>query len=178
MKNGLLALLLVLTIGCKSDTKENVTASDKTQVEVKSQTNELNVVINFKTNKADNFKISLNNIVVDEFQKKNVQVIEKVSPTTATDIIKAKFGANNISKNITINFGNKVVKEVEIESIELSFGSNTKSIKASDLSKNFTMNKYISFDETTFRITTQRVEGKHNPTITLKKTILNKLIKE
>ncbi len=173
MKKTLLALVLMIALtGCKNDPKES--AISEIAKEVKK---ELIVKINFKTNKKDIFRIMMNNIVVDDLQKKNIQIFEEVIPSTGVDQIIAKFDPNNISKNIVISLGNKEEKEVKIESIELSYGENSELVKAEDLPKHFILNKFTSFDENTFIVKTIRVDGKHAPTLALRPKALNKLTK-
>jgi hypothetical protein len=161
MGKVILVFISVLLFACEN--KEKETPLDNS-LEVQP---EFNVTINFKTNKADEFRLKLNNIIIDEFQKKNIEIVEKVVASNNTDIIKAKFGPNNISKNFQIGLGNKEIKEIEIETIELSFGKNSIIIKASELADYFIFNKYASIEDGTFKIVTKKVNGKHAPKVTL-----------
>ena len=172
----LLIVFLLITVACKTETKEQAT---NTENKVASETTkELEVVINFKTNKTDEFKLMLNNIEVDEFQRKHSQVIEKVTTSTGTDEIVAKFGANNISKNFHIDFGAKEIKQIEIESIKMSYGKNELVVTGSEIDEFFTINKYIEYDKTNNVLQTKRVEGNHYPIIVLKPKGVNILKKE
>ena len=49
----------------------------------------------------------MNNIKVDELQRKHIQIFETVSPSIDFDNIIAKFDKNNMSKNIVFGLGNK-----------------------------------------------------------------------
>lgn len=169
-------VLIILIVGCKSETKESAVKNDPAVVV--EQIKELKVVINFKTNKEDEFKLLLNNVPVDEFQRKNVHVIEKVMPTSTTETVTAYFGENNISPSFNFNLGVKDNKEVEIESISMSYGPNSISMSGAELSEYFTINKYITQDSTTNKLTTQRVDGKYYPAMILRRKAYNALIKE
>lgn len=169
-------VLMLLIVSCKSETKEN--PIEKEQVAIEEQIKELKVVVNFRTNKEDEFKLLLNNVSVDEFQRKNIHVIEKVMPTSTTESFTATFGENNISPNLNLNFGVKDNKEVEIESINMSYGENTLMISGSELSEYFTINKYITQDSITHKLTTQRIEGKYYPALILRRRAYNALVKE
>ena len=70
----------------------------------------------------------MNSIIVDDFQKKNIHIIENVSPTNIIDVISASFGVNNISNKLQISLGNKEEKVVAIESIILSLKSSAETV--------------------------------------------------
>ena len=120
----------------------------------------------------------IDNVPVDEFQRKNIHVIEKTEPTTSFEQITAKFGNNNLSNNFNINFGTKELKEVEIVSIQMTYGKNSVSIKGTDLESYFNINNYINYDATTGVLKTQKVGGKHYPAISAKRIAINILKKE
>ena len=178
MKKVVLALMLVGTlIACKNNTKETEVKESTKQVQEIEK--ELVVKIRFKTNKKDIFRIMLNNVIVDDLQKKNIQVFEEVIPSTDVDQIIAKFDPDNISNNILINLGSKQVKKVDIESIFVSFGKNELNIKsAQDMSKYLVFNKFIDRDSTSTTLNTKKVDGKHNPVINFKRNVINLLKKE
>ena len=176
MKKIVLAFLVITLIACKNETKE-ATDSVATEEKVEEQKKELTVSVRFKTNKADKFKLMLNNVVVDELQKKNIHIIEEVSPNSDFDAINANFG-ENISPNFSISLGNAEVKEVEIESITVTFGANSIQVEPNALKDYFNMNKFVSQDGETFKYRTKRVDGKHAPAITLKRKAINTLQKE
>lgn len=160
-------ILLVFVVACKNEPKE--TAEEPQTTEVEEVVNELEIVMNFKTDTAGEFKLMLNNVKMDEFQRKNIHVIEKVEPATGIDELRASFGPNNISNNIYINFGNKATKNVEISNIQIQYGDKGFNIDANALTEYFSLNKYVVFDSVTNTIKTQRVGDIHNPSITLKR---------
>lgn len=171
MRKVILVFVTVLLLACGKKEKEATIVSNTLEEQY-----ELVVIINFKTNKADQFKLMLKNVIVDEFQKKNIEIIENVVVSNNIDRLEAKFGAKNISKNFQIGLGNKEVKEIEIETIKLSYGKNSTLIKATELADYFTFNKYASLDENTFKVITKKIDGKHSPKMFLKRKILNIII--
>ena len=177
MKNIFLVVLVVfLSVACKEKPSESTAISsvEKTQEE---PFKELLIVINFKTNKADTFKLMLNNIEVDDFQKKNIHIFEDVISTNTLDVISANFGINNISNQLHISLGNKEEKVVTIETINISYGKNSLSIESSKLKDFFFFNKFISQDEATSEIKTKKVDGKHSPIMFIKKKAITELTK-
>jgi len=134
---------------------------------------ELIVSIYFKSNKSDNIKLSLNNIIVDEFQKKNVQIIEKIEPTTNFDEILANFGPNNISNNIVINLGTKKIK-IQIKSIKISYEDKEVFIDNTvDFKKYFAFNKHVKLEsKSNIIIKTIEKKGVINPVIYSKKNLI------
>lgn len=177
IKKIALALLLITVFSCKNEKTETSNKLEETIKEDKKEPKkELEFVVRLKTNKQDDFKIVMNNVVVDEFQKKNIQVIEKVLPSTDMETITASFGENNISNNLYFSLGNKEVKEVEIESISITYGINSIEISTSNLTESLSFNKYVVFDENSGKLITKKIDGKHNPRITVKKPVLKQLI--
>ncbi len=172
MKKFLL-ILLVITVACKTEPKE--VPEEPIPEKVVEPIKEFEVIVNFKSNKDDEFKLMLNNVIVDEFQRKNIHVIEKVIASSESENITATFGENNISKNFNFHFGSKQIKEVEIESISFSYGTNNLSIDGSELAEYFSINKYITLDTVSNILKTKRVDGKHNPTIILKRKYIKTL---
>ncbi|WP_411893956.1 hypothetical protein [Winogradskyella sp. A2] len=130
----------------------------------------------FRTNKADEFKIMMNNIEVDELQKKQIHISENVEPSSNDDYIVANFDPDNISKQIVIQLGSKIEKEVIINGILISFGDKTVNLNSpEDFNKHLVFNKFIERDSTSNKLITKRIEGKLNPTIRLKNSLINQL---
>lgn len=172
-----LLVLICLCISCNTSEKKtsNISEIESTQIESRS----LIIEFKFKTNKPDVFKIMMDNIEVDELQKKNIHVFENVTPTSKEDKIIAKFDANNMSKNIIINLGTKEIKEVEIINISISYGDNHYSFDTlNDIKKYFAFNRFIDVSEDNKKIKTKKVDGKHNPAISVRQNLIRLLKKE
>lgn len=178
MKRSLILLTtMILFVNCKGPTdNQEISNETKSTEEVSKQ---LEIRFSFKTNKTDVFKIMMNNIEVDELQKKNIQIFETVSPTSDFDNIVAKFDEGNMSKNIVFSLGNKNVKEVTIDNINISYNNKVIDIsKPEDINKFLRFNKYVKRDSTSNKIKTKRVDGKHNPTFTFSKSLAKQLNKK
>ena len=173
MKNIILALTLILIfVGCKSDSNERNNQNEG-QVENKL-IKEFVVKMKFKTTKSDEFKLVLYNIIPDEYQNKYIVINERVVLTSETDNLTANFG-ENISDSFRINFGNKEEKEIEILSIEISYGSNQININPEDLTTYFKFNDFVSQDPKSFKLQTKKVGEKLNPIIYLKLQYMREL---
>jgi len=170
----LLAVMLTLT-ACKGDgDKGTNTATAGVNKEAKT----LKVFLEFKTNAEDEFKIILNNIKIDEFQTKNIQVNEYVKSQTGFDNLLADFGEDNFSLNLILNLGNKVPKEVVLKSIKITYG--TQMIYVTDpkeFDKYFIFNKFIERDEASNVLKTKKIDGKLNPLIIVRNYHMNLLEK-
>lgn len=169
MKTSIL-LLFVIFFSCNEKTKNNSEDLNNNKL---INSPELTVSIQFKSNKADNFRLSLNNIIVDEYQNKNIQIIEKIQPSTNFDEISANFGPNNISNNIVINLGNKQEKRIQIKNIKISYGDKEIYIdNVVDFKTHFAYNKFIKLDSlSNIIINTIEKEGVINPVIYSKKNL-------
>ena len=171
-------VLLSLLIACNNGTQESK-KNEATKKAVEDVKKELVVKIKFKTNKQDVFRIIIYDIVIDDLQKKNIQIFEEVVPSTEVDQIIAKFDSNNISNNIAINVGNEQEKKVEIESIFVSYGQNQIDIKTpQEINKYLFFNKFIERDSTTTILQTKKVDGTHYPVVNFKRNLINFLKKE
>ncbi len=173
MKKIVFVLILVVAfVSCKEKSTQQKIKQNKKVVQKK----EFIIEINYKTNKEDFFKISLNNIKVDTYQKKNIQIIEKVSPTTDYDKITANYG-ENISNNIAINFGKNNPKKIELESIILKYGNNKQIVTLDNINKFFVLNKFVINDTIDKTLKTIKIGGASNPNLFLKSTVLKTLKK-
>ncbi len=172
-----LIISLITYTSCKQNEAKNVVEDDLV-VEAIVKPKQLTIQFNFKTNKSDVFKIMMNNIEVDGLQKKNIHIFENVTPSTSEDQIIAKFDEGDISKNIIIHLGNKTIKEVEITSVQVSYGDNHLNITTpEDLDKYFAFNNFIDFDSASNKLKTIKVNGQHNPAFSLKHSLINFITK-
>lgn len=172
----LIVTTLIFSSACKDNTTNPINEAIKKEIIAPKY---LTINFRFKTNKTDTFKIMLSNIEVDELQKKNIYIFEDVIPSSGEDSIIAKFDPGNISNSITINLGNKEIKEVEIIEILVSYGSNGIKISTNkDIDKYLAFNRFIERDSTSNIIRTKKVDGLHNPGFSLKRKLINQLRKE
>lgn len=179
MKRSFFVLLLttILFANCKNLTEEQIVNKDTKKT--KEEPPQLEILFSFKTNKTDVFKIIMNNIEVDELQKKNIQIMETVSPTSQFDNITAKFGQGNISKNIAFNLGNKEVKEVIFDKINISYKNKFIDISTiEDMTKLLRFSQYIEIDSVSKTLKTKKVKNKHYPVFYFSKNLLNRLNKD
>ena len=175
MKNLINFLLLtsIVVLSCKNETQQTP-KQETTQIEQEAPS-ELEVDFKFKTDKQDVFRVMLNNIEVDEIQKKNIHVFEDVIPTESAESMVMSFGPGNVSNSFIINLGSKEEKTIEIEYIMLTYGGQSQLINASQLQEFFILNKFITQDEDG-RLKTQTVDGRHNPTIIAKRKLIGQLL--
>ncbi len=175
MKNIILVLIVVITsFGCKTDSNESKNQNQGEQISKLEK--EFVVRMKFKTNKSDNIKMVLYNIIPDEYQNKYIVINERVVLTSETDSFIANFG-DNISDSFRINFGNKEEKEIEISSIEISYGSNQINIIPEDLTTYFKFNDFVIQDPKSFKLQTKRIGEKLDPIIYLKLQYMRELKK-
>ena len=175
MKKVYLLSLALLTVifGCKNNS-ETLTLQNNTQIEKAKPS--LIISINYKSDKIDVFKIMMNNIIVDEFQKKSIQFSEEVVPTSNFDNIEVKFDEDNFSKNIIVHLGNKNEKTVEIKDITVSFDDKVVKLSTpSDFNDFLVFNKFIDVDFDNKVIRTKKVDGKLYPTFSFRQKLINQL---
>lgn len=178
MKNLILIFFLsVLSVGCKNEDKQNSSITE--QITEVDQPKKFTVHFNLKTNKTDVFKIMMNNIEVDELQKKNIVIFEELSSSSKGDVIVAEFDANNMSNHIVFHLGNNSIKEVEIQSILVAYGKNQYNITtAADINKYLVFNKFIERDTMNKTLKTKKVDGILYPTFSIKNNLIKILNRE
>ncbi|WP_439152751.1 hypothetical protein [Winogradskyella sp.] len=170
----LLTLLATLSFSCNNlgNSKEDHAQNSK-KIDIAKK---LTIRFNFKTNKSDVFKIMMNNIEVDELQKKNIHIFEEVVPSTGDDTIVVEFDANNMSKQIVFHLGNKNEKELEIKSILVSYGNNQYNLSTvADINKYLIFNKFVERDSLSKNLKTIRLDGRLNPSFRIKNNLINLL---
>jgi hypothetical protein len=151
-------ILSLLIISCKNETTP-LQKADKKPIAKK----ELVVNMEFKTNKADELTFALNDIAVDELQKKNIQIIEGVIPTSSPDKFQGNFGEGNISRKFEIDLGRNELKEFQIFAISFKYGDKTINISPDELEKYFAFSKFSIFNKESKIITTIKVDNYHLP---------------
>lgn len=169
---------MLMTIIACNNTKENKSSKAEVtnnQQQAEPNEKELKLTMKFKTNKKDEFTFMMNEISVDEFQTKNIHLVEKVSPTSTTDQIIGNFGPSNISNKMIISLGRKEPKELEIISINFEYGQSSVNISPEQLSDYFGFSKYSVLDSTTYKIKTIRVDNQHNPRLYVRKKLWDDL---
>lgn len=174
MKNFIVIIFAISLIGCNNHKRTDLTNS---KAEVKSK--ELLVEFYFKTDSADEFKIMINDIKVDELQRKDIHIYEDVVPSSNEDRIIARFDENNISDKIRISLGNKVLKKVELKRLLVKYGDNEILLSTpADFKKYLFFNKFIEYNSENSTITTLNQDGVHHPVIFFKPILINLLNNE
>jgi hypothetical protein len=173
MKNTILFLAIALfVLGCKTETKE--TKEQEVTEKVAEEEKEFVAKMTFTTNKDGEFQMVLYNIKEDEYQNKYIVISEKIEATSNADYMTADF-QENMSNNFRINLGNKETRNIEILTIELSYGAKKINISTEDIATYFNFNEFIKHDSITNSFTTVKVSDRLNPIIYLKPQYLREL---
>jgi hypothetical protein len=173
MKTFKVLVILFILISCENNQKEIEPLKEGSE-DIKD---ELRVKIKYKTNKSDEFRLSLNHIKLDEFQSKSIHIIEKVEPTTNSDNITANFGKGNFSNRFQFGLGNIEPKKVTLEEIHMSYKDKNLIIESDQINEYFRFNEFVEYDSISHQIRTKRVDGKHFPVLSLKWKYLTNLSK-
>lgn len=170
--------LFLLTLGCKENEKNTeVTNNNKSNILIAEPG--LKIKLRYKTNKADEFTAMMNNIEVDQIQKKNIHIIEQVQPSTEVDFMVAEFDAGNLSDNVLIHLGDKNLKKVDIIDISVTYGKNEfYASTVEDLEKYFVFSKCIEREPGEKTLKTIRADGILYPVIYFKRSFINALKKQ
>ncbi len=165
-------LLILISFACKEDKKETPieTATEKT---TQKQPNKLVFEIDLTTTQPDDFKLYANNIFLNNNQFMNLSITQSLNNNETSKTMRFEFPEGVVPDyNLIFSLGNSVEKEVIIRGISLSFGSIKYNITPSEIDKYFRFNKFIEYNSETNKFKTKKIDGKHNPTLTLKKKYL------
>jgi hypothetical protein len=155
---------------------ENKSTTNETKNIKKNEKHELIVKMGFKTSVSDEFVLMMNNIIIDEFQKKNIQIKETVPVSVGFESIVAEFGPGNKSSNVILSLGKKQ-KVVVFDGIQFSYKNTSILITKSNFNKFLNTNKFVTLEKEGFTISTKIIDGKHNPALIAKKRLLDSLFK-
>lgn len=171
MRSSTLVILVLLFISCNQP-KNNKSKSNEP---IQPQKKEFIVTFEFKSNSDGDLKLMMNNIIIDEFQKKNIHIIEKIVANSRPESLTANFG-ENFSYDFKINLGNEKPKEIEVVSMIVSYGQKEIAITPQNIEDFFAVNnKYISYDQESGILITKRIEGNHFPSIIMRRKVLEQL---
>ncbi|MFD2917028.1 hypothetical protein [Psychroserpens luteus] len=171
MKQFILLSCLIALLSSCNQKKSPINDSIETKKEV------LSVKMDLKTSAKDEFKIMLNQIEIDEFQKINIHVSEFIPVTSNYESMTVNFFENVFSKKLVISLGNKSQKKVEIQSISISKGSNSIDIPKAQIKDYFIASKFVTFDDE-LNIITKKIDGKHAPFLYANNKLINLLTKK
>ena len=127
--------------------------------------------MNDKTDKQVTFK---NVAGVDEAK----QELEEVKKRDPIHLFESELKKRKILTDAEIEALDKEQKEIEIYTIEFTYGENSIAITKSNFDKFLRVNQFIDYRKDNFTIKTMRVDGRHNPSIFAKKTLISFLNKE
>ena len=162
----------IVLFSCKENKPTvNVESSDSEKKSI------LTVSVELKTTKEDEFKVMLNQIDVDEFQKMNIQATEVIPVTNNYEKMRVSFFENTFSNKLVIGLGNKHPKSVDIKNISLSYGTRSINISKAQLSTYFSANTYSYFDDN-MTIITKIEKDQHTPALYANTKLINLLTKE
>ena len=173
-KIGLIALASFLITNCNEEKKNNPKQEVKPEVVTPKV---FKATIKLKTSVEDKFSLLMNNVKIDEFQKMNISAYEMIPTSTAMETLEVTFFEGIFSNLIILDLGNKAEKNVEISSVELTYGSNAILASNDQIKDYFRLNKFVSYDDENNIFVTKKINGQHFPRLILKPNIINKLKK-
>ncbi len=164
MKKTFLTLILVISfISCKKET-------EKKPILKNNEKKEFIVKVSLQTDKEDELKILVNNVRVNRFQRKNIEIKEKLivldKPKTYNFNLKEDF-----SNSVRLSLGNKEEKTIKVRVIEITYQDIKIRTNGNDLDKYFTFNKYVTYNKENSTLTIKKVDGKLNPVMRLNKSV-------
>ncbi|WP_460220435.1 hypothetical protein [Psychroserpens sp. MEBiC05023] len=159
-------LLLFSLLSCQENPNSNKVLAKEVSVP------NFIIKIEISTDTEDDFKIMFNNIIIDEFQSKNVQVKERIPTSTGYESIVASYYGNNTSNDLRIILGIKS-KKVKFKKIDISYVDKNLVIDNDNFNNYFRFNEFISLDDTTFTFTVTNPSNNHTPVIFAKKRLID-----
>lgn len=178
MKKLTLVLLVITFFSCKNE--ENVAEKAKQQnnkLEQKiEKKNRLVFEIDFKTTKPDDFILFSNDVFLNNSQFMNFIITHKMNSNENQKVIKFEV-PDEIKPDVSLGLilGRENEKAITVKLIKVHTNNVEYLISPDELNDYFTFNKFIEYNPETGIINTKRIDGKYNPTMFLRKKIINKL---
>ena len=178
MKIKLLLICVILLIACKNEEKTNSDSEgpvEEINVEEKAS-NKLTLEIDLATSHPDVFKFFANDVFLNNNQFMNLSVSQKLNENEKSKKMTFEF-PENIQPDVLLglNLGTKEEKEVTINEINLTYGNTKFSITPETIEDYFTHNKFVEINSETHKISTKKMDNKHNPTLFVRRKILDSI---
>lgn len=171
MKKFLLVLLcLTLFTSCKNEKDSNTKGTIVSVVEP----SRLQLKINCKSDKPDVLQCAFNRIEFKNNREGNYIITDKIATSQESKLYNFEMFDDNIVTLLQVKFG-KQEKNVVVDNIILKYGKTIITIKGNEIDKYFAFNKFIEYSPENSIIKTLKIDGKHFPSMTLKKGHINKL---
>ncbi|MCB0383233.1 MAG: hypothetical protein KDD05_08025 [Psychroserpens sp.] len=178
MKRVFALLLIMVLISCqntqdKSKKEANNTTESPQKVE---KSKRLILEIDLETSVSEDMKLMSVNTFLNNGQFLDLFITQKFNANETSKKIRFEMPENVTPDNfLGISFGAKSVKEVKINSINLSFGDLNYNIQSDAILDFFMTNKYIDYDESSKVFKTKKVDGIHNPILNLRQLYIDKI---
>jgi hypothetical protein len=168
----------MVLFSCQNDqnsTKKEDNSTSNNAVEVK-KTKTLILEIDIETSTPEDIKLMSLNTFLNNGQFMDLFIIQKMNANETSKKIRFEMPKNITPDNLLgISLGTKSVKEVKINSINLSFGDLNYNIESEAVLDFFYTNRFVDYDETSKTFKTKRVDGKHNPILFLRQLYIDKI---
>lgn len=158
---------LALTVSCKEEPKTIV-------VKEVEKIDKLKLKLDYQSSTADIMQVVFNKIEIQNDRDGNYTITEKLKASEASKELNFEMSGDYIATVVQVRFGKKP-KKVKIENITVNYKDVVFKIEGSKIDQFFTFNKYIKYDAENNTIETFKVDGKHNPVMTLRKGRVKKL---
>lgn len=169
--NFFITIVLLTLFSCKDEVKQASENKD-----IVKESNHLTVEVTLKTSKQGDFKLFANNVFLNNNQEMNISITQKLNSNSNFEKIVFKFPENiNPDSQLGLSLGSESEKLIELESLSLTFGETKFNIKPETINDYMVFNKFISVDSTTSKITTKKIENKHNPILFFRRKIIDSL---
>lgn len=172
----LISLLLVFCFNCKNNKEVDDKTVNTNLIEKQEKPNKFVFEIDFKTSKPDNFKLFANDVFLNNNQFLNLAVTHKLNSNETKKKIKFELPEGIIPDySVGLVLGDKVEKTVQVNTIKIYTNKAEFLISSNVLHNYFTFNKFIDYDAEHGVLKTKGLDGKYNPTMFLRKKIIDKL---
>ena len=169
----------MVLLSCQSEPnktkKEDNKATESTQQEAK-KSKTLILEIDLETSVPEDMRLMSINTFLNNGQFMDLYITQKINANETSKKIRFEMPENITPDNfLGISFGAKSIKEVKINSINLSFGDLNYNISSEAVLDFFMTNKFVDYDENSKVFKTKRVDGTHNPILVLRKLYIDKI---
>lgn len=181
LKNWFKFLIVFLTVfSCQEQVSNKTSEKGKPEAQESIPDSKIakKLIMDFdlELTEVEDIKLISTDIFLNNGQFMDLYIYQKLNGNETTKTVHFELPEGIVPDgNIGISFGTEKVKEVKINHIYLSLGDVSFDIPSEEIENYFRTNQFITFDTDKKVFITQKVNGRLNPILFLRKPFIDKL---
>lgn len=174
MKKALLLSIIILSLSCKQGSKEAIENKANIDTVEINKPEKFVIEMNLKLSNSDGLRLFANGVFISNNRMMNINITEQVIKSEDFKTVVLDL-PDNIKPDyeVGIALGGKEVKKVDFQSIKISYGDVEVFVSPDKISEYFYFSSDINYNPEKGMIQTQKIDGKHNPIMYVKASVID-----